>query len=225
MPLLICRIAPSLIAILAVVFFAGSSRANDAQRDQAVDAAAAKQPFNVLFIISDDLTANALSCYGNTVCKTPNIDALAARGTRLPVLIVKELIVVQAALLSCPVTIRMLLVCLATATLVHKLVIEPCGLSISKTMVIMQPESARFSTWEYLVVYSKVVMGVIMMVAMVQMMLGHGLKGSIVWDLNGRLPVTGRPLKTIRMANALLWEEILSLWLRPMGTIRFIPMA
>ena len=42
----------------------------------------AKKPFNVLFIISDDLTANALSCYGNTVCKTPNIDALAARGTR-----------------------------------------------------------------------------------------------------------------------------------------------
>ena len=37
---------------------------------------------NVLFIISDDLTANALSCYGNTVCSTPNIDAIAARGTR-----------------------------------------------------------------------------------------------------------------------------------------------
>lgn len=38
--------------------------------------------YNVLFIISDDLTANALSCYGNTVCQTPNIDALAAGGTR-----------------------------------------------------------------------------------------------------------------------------------------------
>lgn len=38
--------------------------------------------YNVLFIISDDLTANALSCYGNTVCRTPNIDAIAARGTR-----------------------------------------------------------------------------------------------------------------------------------------------
>ncbi len=38
--------------------------------------------YNVLFIISDDLTATALSCYGNTVCETPNIDRLAARGTR-----------------------------------------------------------------------------------------------------------------------------------------------
>jgi iduronate 2-sulfatase len=41
-----------------------------------------KPEYNVLFIISDDLTATALSCYGNTLCKTPNIDRLAARGTR-----------------------------------------------------------------------------------------------------------------------------------------------
>lgn len=40
------------------------------------------QQYNVLFIISDDLTSTALSCYGNPVCQTPNIDALAARGTR-----------------------------------------------------------------------------------------------------------------------------------------------
>lgn len=38
--------------------------------------------YNVLFIISDDLTYTALSCYGNTVCKTPNIDRLAERGVR-----------------------------------------------------------------------------------------------------------------------------------------------
>tara|TARA_B100000900_G_scaffold247155_1_gene210247 strand:+ start:232 stop:1650 length:1419 start_codon:yes stop_codon:yes gene_type:complete len=36
---------------------------------------------NVLFIISDDLTATALGCYGNKLCKTPNIDRLAAKGT------------------------------------------------------------------------------------------------------------------------------------------------
>ncbi len=44
--------------------------------------AADEQPYNVLFIISDDLTATALSCYGNDLCKTPNIDHLAERGTR-----------------------------------------------------------------------------------------------------------------------------------------------
>ena len=42
----------------------------------------AKPKPNVLFIISDDLTATALSCYGNPLCKTPNIDRIAARGTR-----------------------------------------------------------------------------------------------------------------------------------------------
>ncbi len=38
--------------------------------------------YNVLFIISDDLTSTALSCYGSTVCHTPNIDAIAAQGVR-----------------------------------------------------------------------------------------------------------------------------------------------
>jgi len=44
--------------------------------------AAEKQKLNVLFIISDDLTSTALSCYGSKVCKTPHIDRLAARGIR-----------------------------------------------------------------------------------------------------------------------------------------------
>lgn len=35
---------------------------------------------NVLFIISDDLKASVLGCYGDEICKTPNIDALAKRG-------------------------------------------------------------------------------------------------------------------------------------------------
>jgi len=37
---------------------------------------------NVVFIISDDLSAEALACYGNTQCKTPNIDRLAERGMK-----------------------------------------------------------------------------------------------------------------------------------------------
>ena len=35
---------------------------------------------NVLFLISDDLRANTLGCYGDKFCKTPNIDKLAASG-------------------------------------------------------------------------------------------------------------------------------------------------
>ncbi|MGB0775408.1 MAG: sulfatase-like hydrolase/transferase, partial [Akkermansiaceae bacterium] len=42
----------------------------------------AKHKLNVLFIIADDLTATAVSCYENKTCKTPNIDALAAEGVR-----------------------------------------------------------------------------------------------------------------------------------------------
>jgi iduronate 2-sulfatase len=35
---------------------------------------------NVLMIVSDDLKASALGCYGNRVCQTPHIDQLARRG-------------------------------------------------------------------------------------------------------------------------------------------------
>jgi len=42
----------------------------------------AKEKYNVLFIISDDLTSTALGCYGNKICRTPSIDRLAAQGTR-----------------------------------------------------------------------------------------------------------------------------------------------
>lgn len=44
--------------------------------------AAVAAPPNVLFIISDDLTAEALSCYGNVQSKTPHIDQLAREGVR-----------------------------------------------------------------------------------------------------------------------------------------------
>jgi uncharacterized sulfatase len=37
---------------------------------------------NILMIGVEDLRAIALGCYGNTICKTPNIDALAGQGMR-----------------------------------------------------------------------------------------------------------------------------------------------
>ena len=39
----------------------------------------AKKP-NVLFILADDLRADALACYGNATVRTPNIDSLAESG-------------------------------------------------------------------------------------------------------------------------------------------------
>ena len=35
---------------------------------------------NILFIVSDDLKASVLGCYGDKLCQTPNIDRLAERG-------------------------------------------------------------------------------------------------------------------------------------------------
>ncbi|MCA9137157.1 MAG: sulfatase-like hydrolase/transferase, partial [Planctomycetales bacterium] len=37
---------------------------------------------NIVFFFTDDQTISTLGCYGNSVVQTPNIDALAARGTR-----------------------------------------------------------------------------------------------------------------------------------------------
>ena len=42
---------------------------------------ATDQP-NIVFFFTDDQTTSTLGCYGNPVVKTPNIDGLAARGTR-----------------------------------------------------------------------------------------------------------------------------------------------
>src|SRR6476620_4473229 len=64
------RIAPLVIELLlSVVALAGAAAEKRTQ---------GHVPFN----ISDDLTATALSCYGNPICQTPNIDRLAAGGTR-----------------------------------------------------------------------------------------------------------------------------------------------
>ena len=40
------------------------------------------KPCNTLFILSDEHQRDITGCYGNTLVKTPNLDALAARGTR-----------------------------------------------------------------------------------------------------------------------------------------------
>src|SRR5688500_16662007 len=56
------------VVVCTVCTFCGSSRA-------------AETRWNVLFLISDDLN-NFLGCYGDSRAKTPNIDKLAARGTR-----------------------------------------------------------------------------------------------------------------------------------------------
>src|SRR5688500_12842051 len=44
--------------------------------------AGAADKMNVLLVVSDDLTNNALGCYGSKVCKSPNIDKLAAKGVK-----------------------------------------------------------------------------------------------------------------------------------------------
>ncbi|UCE10743.1 MAG: sulfatase-like hydrolase/transferase, partial [Candidatus Thorarchaeota archaeon] len=42
-----------------------------------------KEKPNILFIMADDHAANAISCYGSRINKTPNIDRIASGGARL----------------------------------------------------------------------------------------------------------------------------------------------
>ncbi len=48
----------------------------------AMQTGAADTPPNIVFFFTDDQTTSTLGCYGNEVIQTPNIDALARRGTR-----------------------------------------------------------------------------------------------------------------------------------------------
>ena len=66
------------VAVVAVFLFTIVSHSPEASSQRP---AKSKPRYNVLFIISDDLRPT-LGCYGNPIVKTPNIDALAARGTR-----------------------------------------------------------------------------------------------------------------------------------------------
>jgi choline-sulfatase len=40
------------------------------------------KPTNVICILSDEHNKRVLGCYGHNVIRTPNLDALAGRGTR-----------------------------------------------------------------------------------------------------------------------------------------------
>jgi arylsulfatase A-like enzyme len=42
----------------------------------------AADPPNIVFFFTDDQTTSTIGCYGNPIVQTPNIDGLAARGTR-----------------------------------------------------------------------------------------------------------------------------------------------
>lgn len=66
------------LIVLASLWCAATTRS---PRASATSASPAKPKYNVLFLISDDLRPE-LGCYGNKIIKTPNVDALAARGTR-----------------------------------------------------------------------------------------------------------------------------------------------
>lgn len=48
----------------------------------AVSVLRAEEPPNIVFFFTDDQTTSTIGCYGNPIVQTPNIDGLAARGTR-----------------------------------------------------------------------------------------------------------------------------------------------
>ena len=69
------------ITLAAYIFALLSYSAPSLPSSPQVVSGAPASKYNVLFIISDDLRPE-LGAYGNEIIKTPNIDGLAARGTR-----------------------------------------------------------------------------------------------------------------------------------------------
>ncbi|MGI8905959.1 MAG: sulfatase family protein [Candidatus Sumerlaeaceae bacterium] len=64
-------------ALLLVTVLCACTRAN-----AETTSPSSKRP-NILYIMSDDHAAHAISCYGSKINKTPNIDRIAAEGMRL----------------------------------------------------------------------------------------------------------------------------------------------
>ena len=64
-----------ILTLLAVLWLAAPAALHAAD-------APARQPANILFLITDQQTIGALGCAGNPHVKTPNLDRLAARGVR-----------------------------------------------------------------------------------------------------------------------------------------------
>lgn len=62
---------------------AGVTRSGDSQQIPAQPAERNSRPkLNLILFMPDELRADALSCYGNPVCRTPNLDRLASEGTQ-----------------------------------------------------------------------------------------------------------------------------------------------
>src|SRR5947209_10751948 len=66
-------------AVLVGLLMPHVARVRSARQRQPGDPAADRRP-NIVFLLADDLRADALGCTGSPVAITPNIDALAARG-------------------------------------------------------------------------------------------------------------------------------------------------
>lgn len=70
----------TLLAAGAALSAIGAALASQA-RGQNLAAAAGNRP-NLILFFPDEMRADALGCYGNPVCKTPNLDRLALEGAR-----------------------------------------------------------------------------------------------------------------------------------------------
>src|SRR6185437_1666049 len=69
------------LLVLAGAGAVGASLAPAAGAGATPSSPSAAKP-NIILYVPDEMRADALSCYGNPVTKTPNFDRLAAQGTR-----------------------------------------------------------------------------------------------------------------------------------------------